>query len=243
MKLNKNSFIKSIVGKSHIGFPIFVVLFFISLNASAQRYEIGLGIGGMSYTGDLTRDYKITDNRLGGVAFFRQNINNALSVRYSLTVGKIQASDKNPIDVFEENRQTAFNILAVEPSAIFEYNFIDYRHKNSSVKFSPYFFAGVGVLAFFGQEASPQEYSTIQPIIPFGAGIKYDINRQWGFNFEFGARKTFFDYLDNVSIGDTSGKDYQYGNRFDNDMYYFAGISITYRFYSILCPYDFYGDF
>ncbi len=241
--MNKKSFVKELIGKSKIGFPIFMVLFFISLNVSAQRHEVGLGIGGLTYTGDLTRDYRITDNRLGGVVFFRQNVNSTLSFRYGLTVGKIQASDQKPIDVFSVNRQTTFNILAVEPTAIFEYNFIDYRHKNSTVKFSPYFFAGVGVLAFFGQEPSPQDYSTIQPVIPFGAGIKYDFNRQWGLNFEFGARKTFFDYLDNTSVGDVTGKDYQYGNRFDNDMYYFAGISISYRFYSIICPYDFYGDF
>jgi hypothetical protein len=45
----------------------------------------------------------------------------------------------------------------------------------------------------------PEPYSRFQFAIPFGAGIKYRLDRQWDFGFEIGWRKTFTDYLDDVS--------------------------------------------
>jgi hypothetical protein len=45
----------------------------------------------------------------------------------------------------------------------------------------------------------PKPYSRYQLAIPFGAGIKYRLDRQWDFGFEIGWRKTLTDYLDDVS--------------------------------------------
>jgi hypothetical protein len=72
--------------------------------------------------------------------------------------------------------------------------------------------------------------------IPFGGGIKYVLNPKYYLSLEFGVRKTFFDYLDNISDGDPSFKNYQYGNKFDYDSYYFLGVTLTRTFYDIPCP-------
>jgi hypothetical protein len=45
----------------------------------------------------------------------------------------------------------------------------------------------------------PKPYSRYQVAIPFGLGFKYRLDRQWDFGFEIGWRKTFTDYLDDVS--------------------------------------------
>jgi hypothetical protein len=45
----------------------------------------------------------------------------------------------------------------------------------------------------------PKPYSRFQLAIPFGAGFKYRLDRQWDFGFEIGWRKTLTDYLDDVS--------------------------------------------
>lgn len=42
-------------------------------------------------------------------------------------------------------------------------------------------------------------YSTIQIAIPFGIGVRYKLDQFWDISFEFGARYTFTDYLDDVS--------------------------------------------
>src|SRR6185295_10199877 len=43
------------------------------------------------------------------------------------------------------------------------------------------------------------KYSLIQPCIPLGVGFKYTIDRKWGLGLELGLRKTFTDYIDDVS--------------------------------------------
>lgn len=94
--------------------------------------------------------------------------------------------------------------------------------------FSPYAFAGVAVFAHNpkaeyrgefvalqplgteGQNLSKDEtndpqalyddpYSRVQIAIPFGLGVKYKLDKNWDLGFEIGWRKTFTDYLDDVS--------------------------------------------
>ena len=227
------------LGKRRKGFPVFIILVLFGVTGYAQKSEVGAGIGGLAYTGDLIRNYQITENSLGGLIYYRKNLSDAISLRYTVTLGKLQGSDENPFDAFAAERNASFDIFIIEPTVTAEYNFLDYKEKHSVVNFSPYFFAGFGFFTFFGQEESPFEYSTFQPVIPFGVGIKYKINRNWNLNFEFGARKTFFDYLDNISEAIPNTKNYQYGNPNDNDTYYFVGVSISYAFYPIICPYDY----
>ena len=227
------------LGKLRMGFPVFIILLLVGATGYAQKSEVGAGLGGLSYTGDLIRNYQITENSLGGLIYYRNNLSDAISLRYTATLGKLQGSDENPFDAFAAARDASFDIFIIEPTVTLEYNFLDYKDPHSAINFSPYFFAGAGFFTFFGQDESPFEYSTFQPVIPFGVGIKYKINRNWNLNFEFGARKTFFDYLDNISEAIPNTKNYQYGNPHDKDTYYFVGVSVSYAFYPIICPYDY----
>lgn len=45
----------------------------------------------------------------------------------------------------------------------------------------------------------PKPYKRIQVAIPVGLGIKYRLDRHWDFGIEVGWRKTFTDYLDDIS--------------------------------------------
>ncbi|MFC6996824.1 DUF6089 family protein [Rufibacter roseus] len=49
------------------------------------------------------------------------------------------------------------------------------------------------------REGYPDPYSRVQFVIPFGLGVKYRIDRRWDIGFEVTWRKTFTDYLDDVS--------------------------------------------
>lgn len=50
-----------------------------------------------------------------------------------------------------------------------------------------------------GLVGSREKYSRLQLAIPFGIGFKYGINRELSIGIELGARKTFTDYIDDVS--------------------------------------------
>ncbi len=227
------------LGKS-IGFPfLFILVSYFPLKG--QGLEIGGGIGGVAYTGDLVRGYQFGQQGPGIQGFIRYNLSNVVSVRGTGLIGRLKGDDRvNTIDPFTQLRGSSFQRFVIEASATIEYNFLDYKERNSLIPWSPYFFAGVG-LAAFSAKSSTNDYSRIQPVVPFGLGIKYKLTKQWNLEFEFGARKTFFDYIDEVSDTPTPNKlNPNYGNELDNDWYYFAGFSISYTFYSVPCPFKAY---
>ena len=98
-----------------------------------------------------------------------------------------------------------------------------------------------------------KEYSLIQFAIPIGGGIKIAINKSFNIILEYGARKTFTDYLDDVSTTFVGGNGDPYpkemsqdaiemsdptgthmfgeerGNPNKKDWYSFAGITLSFK--------------
>jgi hypothetical protein len=140
------------------------------------------------------------------------------------------------VDAFANKRASSFDIFLMEASVAFEYHFLDWRDSKRKLRFTPYLFGGFSLFGISGNKTKPAPYSNMQTAIPFGGGIKYVVNPKYYLALELGIRKTFFDYLDNVSDGNVSFKNYQYGDAFDNDTFYFLGVSITRTFYDIPCP-------
>jgi hypothetical protein len=214
---------------------VFTFFFLISAGLIAQRSEVGFGLGTFNYTGDLVRNYNFKYSKPAATVFYRSNLSKVVSFRAAFTAGKIGASEK-PIDAFAVNRNASFNLFLLEASTVMEYHFLNWRETKRFVRFTPYLFAGLGLFGISGNAQKNAEYSNVQGSIPFGAGVKYIYNPKWYLSLEFGIRKTFFDYLDNISAGDPRDKNYQYGNPNDNDNYYFLGITLTRTFYTIPCP-------
>lgn len=217
--------------------PLFILasLLFLSTHLFGQRSEVGFGVGTFNYTGDLVRTYDFKYSKPAATVFYRSNLSKVVSFRAGVTAGKIGASEK-PIDPFAVNRNASFDVFLFEASTVMEYHFLNWRETKRFVRFTPYLFAGLGIFGLSGNGEKPEEYSNVQGAIPFGGGVKYIYNPKWYISLEFGIRKTFFDYLDNISKGDPRDKNYQYGNPNDNDNYYFLGITLTRTFYSIPCP-------
>jgi hypothetical protein len=153
-----------------------------------------------------------------------------------MTGGFLGASDRKPIDAFAERRDASFDVFLLEVSTVMEYHFLNWRDEKFLHRFSPYMFGGLALFGISGNEDKPAEYSNVQAAVPLGVGVKYILNPKWYLALEFGLRKTFYDYLDNLSDEDTGVKNYQYANPFDKDNYFFLGITLTRTFYDIPCP-------
>jgi hypothetical protein len=202
-----------------------------------QKSEIGGGIGTLNYSGDLVRVWNPSFAQPALTAFYRHNISSVVSFRAGLTGGKLKADDRaHPIDAFASQRGYSFNITVVEASTVFEYHFLDWRDSKRHLRFTPYLMSGLVMFGISGFPEKNAEFSNVQLGIPIGGGVKYVLNPNWYLSFEVAARRLFFDYLDNISDNDPSLKNYQYGNRFDNDSYFFMGFTITRTFYDIPCP-------
>lgn len=218
------------------GLLIVVTFVFINEALYAQRSELGFGIGTFNYTGDLVRTYDISYSQPAGTIFFRSNLSKVVSFRASITAGKLAASEK-PIDPFATQRDASFDIFLFEGALAMEYHFLNWRDDKRPMRYTPYLFAGLGLFGISGYDSKPEEYSNIQGAVPFGVGFKYIMNPKWYAALEVGMRKTFFDYLDNISdSNDQTQKNYQYGNPNDYDNYFFVGITFTRTFYDIPCP-------
>lgn len=202
-----------------------------------QRSEVGGGIGTFNYTGDLVRTYNIRYSRPGATVFYRHNFSHVVSVRTGLTFGRVAASDlKDPIDLAAKERGASFDIGLLELAPIFEYHFIDWKDAKRRIRYTPYLFAGAGLFVFSGNKEKPEAYSNVQASIPLGGGFKYILNPHWYLGLEIGIRKTFFDYLDNVSDRARPQKrPLESGNPYDKDNYFFIGFSLTRTFYDIPC--------
>lgn len=220
-----------------ISFALFFI-FLPSIPAHAQYAEIGFSLGGTHYTGDLVRSFRPSTVRPGASVFYRQNFSEAVSGKISLSGDFLHGDDANPIDAFAEMRAASFSNFLLQADASIEYHFLDYKSEAALVNFSPYLSLGIGLFFFTGADNPYNSYSKIQPVLPIGLGFKYLISPRVTLGIEYNARKTFFDYLDNISSADVRLKNYAYGDWYDNDWHYYLGFSFSYAFYDIPCPYN-----
>lgn len=207
----------------------------VCTHVNAQKLEIGAGGGIALYKGDLSPALDPRFARPAANIFLRHTPKRAVTLKYSFMLGKIHADDSRVTDQFANRRNRFFNARLTELSATAEYNFLDYRSEQSRKPWTPYLFGGIAVFKFDPVENYRPDYQLTQLALPFGIGIKYVLTGQWNLGLEFGARKTFTDYLDGVGPLDTTNK-FANGNPYNNDLYTYTSLSISYTFYSVKCP-------
>lgn len=254
----------------------------IVLTSSAQRKkrsaEVGVFLGGSYYIGEINPTAHLNQfTKPAGGFVFRYNMNPRLSARLNFLAGRIEGHDSFSSSEAALQRNLNFKSPINELSLQLEFNFFDYAIGNEKRKFSPYLFLGIAGFKFnpqgqlangawvalqpLGTEgqgldggASKKKYKLIQLSIPFGVGAKVNLSKNIGISFEWGMRKTFTDYLDDVSkkyydptvlaatrggtaavLSDPSiGTDPGYsntgrqrGNPTNKDWYSFVGIALT----------------
>lgn len=193
----------------------------------------------MHYKGDLAPSLTPKFARPGVHLLVRHNPNTTVSFKYSFTGGRIFADDSQMDDKFANTRNRLFNTSISELAAQMEYNFFDYRSEKTRRAWSPYLFGGVAVYKFNPLENDKPTYKTFSASLPFGAGVKFVIIGQWNLGLEFGARKTFTDYLDDLGGPLNTSAKFQNGIPDNRDLYTYTSLSVSYTFYKIRCP-DFY---
>ena len=231
-----------------IGLPVGSVFFAASAVAQSRTTsEVGVGIGGLLYKGELAPNYQFRNNRPALTGFYRRDISAPITLRAGIMGGMLRADDRNVKGVngnvapLANYRDAHLKGSLLELSGALEYNFFDYHDRHDKVHFTPYVF--VGLAGFY---ASVQTASSARPslnksgniislAIPAGVGFKYAVSEHWNIGLEAGARKTFTDNLDHID-GQTSAQKDLLGNSHDQDWYFYNGLSVSYTFYKIRCP-------
>jgi hypothetical protein len=186
---------------------------------------MGFFIGNTYYIGDLKPYSHLSqqDFVFGGI--YRNNLSsNRVAFRLNFLYGKVKGNDfKSGIEQ-QVKRNLSFKSSIIEIGPVVEVNFFPYiqgQHETNKEGFgTPYFFAGITYmrmnpkaeyegewvelqpLSTEGQGTSQNDkkpYSLSQISIPFGIGAKVNISPRIAISLEYGLRKTFTDYLDDVS--------------------------------------------
>lgn len=260
---------------------LLLFLSFVALGADAQPFkpysELG-PMGGVSYyMGELNPGRQFFMPRGGGGLVFRHSHSPRWTWRMHALYMGVQADDALSDVPAQIQRNLSFRSVVLEFSPMLEFNFFPYEVGNPETPATPFIFGGFALFRFNpqaelngewiplqplgteGQGASAypgkKPYSLINATFPFGFGFKFHAFGRLGVSLEWGLRRTFTDYLDDVSTtyadrdilfathgvqsalladrslvnpGDiNTGR--QRGNPSNNDWYGFAGLTLSYK--------------
>lgn len=246
---------------------------FLSTPIFAQNLWVDLYGGAMNYQGELQQKrYDFKQAHLSGGVGATYDLSDHFSARMHLLFGKISGNDKygkNP------DRNLNFTTSVFEAQIGLQY----YFYPLNSRSLNPYVFGGVAMFHFNpytydtslvkyylkplstegeGVIGGRNPYNLTQASIPFGGGVKLSLSDDINVGLELGLRKTFTDYLDDVSTSYVDqatllaakgpkavelayrggelkdGNPYpaagrERGNPKSKDWYYFTGLTISFR--------------
>lgn len=202
-----------------------VIFIFISTTESNAQYkpnqEFGILGGTGYYIGDMNSTH-FNNLRVAGGITYRKNFDRRFTFKSSALYTNVYANDENSKEVIKVNRNLKFKSDIIELSGQIEFNFLPYETGNSLYNWTPFIFTGVSIFNYNpqaegsdGQWYNLQElgtegqgttsfpnrkkYSLTQLSVPFGGGVKIGVSDNFNIIVEYGLRKTFTDYIDDVS--------------------------------------------
>jgi hypothetical protein len=197
---------------------IFLVGILFPLLTHAQ-WNVNLYGGFSNYIGDLQSSKYTTSQSNGSFgAGVQYDLSGHLSLLSNLTYGRISAADGYSKLADLRARNLNFESVIGEWNLLLEYNLLDLRVH----RLTPYVFGGIALFHFnpyaydtlgkkvylrplstegegLSEYPNRKPYALTQFSIPFGGGIKFRVSDRVVVAYDIGFRKTFTDYLDDVS--------------------------------------------
>lgn len=253
-----------------------VLFIFISTTESNSQYkpnqEFGILGGTGYYIGDMNSTH-FNNLRVAGGITYRKNFDRRFTFKSSALYTNVYANDEKSNEAIKENRNLKFKSDIIELSGQIEFNFLAYETGNSLYNWTPFIFTGVSIFNYnpqaegsdgqwydlqeLGTEGqgttsfpNRKKYSLTQLSVPFGGGVKIGVSDNFNIIVEYGLRKTFTDYIDDVSttyvgipseftniaieLADQSIDGPQLagiarGDETNKDWYSFSGITLSFR--------------
>jgi hypothetical protein len=210
-------------------YKIVLFFFFLSLpfkifaSFTIRPYsEIGVFGGTSYYLGELNHVHfspKVMQGA-GGI-FYRYNLNGHYALRTFINYTEVKGYDAYSENVFEKNRNLSFKSIILEVGTTLEFNFYEFAlYRDAKRVITPFIFGGINYFYFNPQGNLNGAWVDLQPLgtegqgssgfpdrkkyfqhqiaIPMGIGVKVKLHR-FAISAEWGIRKTFTDYIDDVS--------------------------------------------
>ena len=262
---------------------LIIISLVFNFASTAQQFkpntEVGLILGTSYYLGDLNTTHFNQSSATAGLVI-RKNIDKRFVYKAEVMYLNLKSDERQSSDTIALDRGLHFRSPIYELSGQIEFNFLPYQSGNPLYTWTPFVYTGISIFSFnpqaeningewvdlqeLGTEGqgtttefdgnTRSKYSLIQFAIPIGGGLKIAVNENFNIVLEYGVRKTFTDYLDDVSttyagpningswpvemsdlaqqMSDPNGthvKDEQRGNPDKKDWYSFAGITLSFK--------------
>jgi hypothetical protein len=204
---------------------LIVCLFTLSMQ-SQWVWDYGVAIGATNYLGDIggkdksrqnfISDVQLAKTRYNVGGFVRYKWRPKLSLKLALDYIRIEGDDKLTANLGRKYRNFNFRNNLFDFGLTGEFFFYEnndlgntYKYKNG---FRAYVFGGAGiflsnpktlyqgeVVALRPYETEGVRYKQINFNIPMGVGFYFTVNKMHRIGFELNYRKTFTDYIDDIS--------------------------------------------
>ncbi|MCH2224379.1 MAG: DUF6089 family protein [Crocinitomicaceae bacterium] len=249
---------------------LFSTLAYGQRQTNKSRSELGFIAGGSYYLGDLNQFAQFRNTHLSGGLIYRYNIHSRTAFRTTFSYGKVSADDADSKIELNKSRGLSFESSIWELAAGVEFNYFPFQIGHRRYKGTGYLFAELAMFRMnpkteyngdltelqpLGTEgqgtslSSKARYGRFQMSMPLGVGARVSLGKMASLGVEFGIRKTFTDYLDDVGsnyyvdydallaesgpiaaeLSNRSGsRTGRRGNAAGKDWYVMTGVSLTF---------------
>jgi hypothetical protein len=182
---------------------------------------IGVSYGFTNYLGDLDDNFTFRFTEYGIGVHMQRSIVDQVQIRGTYFHGYMEAADKEAVNTKNYKRNLSFRSNMDELSLQVIYRVVPAKKGfQLRSRLAPYAFGGIALFHFNPQAELDGKWYDLQPLgtegqtlegtypdpyklwqlsIPFGGGIYIKLSYSIDVAFEVGLRKTFTDYLDDVS--------------------------------------------
>lgn len=205
---------------------LFICVLCLSVSSQAQRtnLEVGLLVGASTLGGDLVASNfgSVSDANLAYGVMLRKYAHPNVAVRVNALSTRLTSSDLGQVE--DAGRAFSSETGLTELSIVVEYDILGHRRNWQATAggLSPFVFLGAGTALTdpkptFGYEGpevtidKEAQYSKARFVLPFGAGLRYNVSDKMALAFELSVRPTFSDYLDGISESRNPDKNDWYG--------------------------------
>jgi hypothetical protein len=195
---------------------LLAIILFLPCTVFSQNFHFSGRLGVAGYNGDLkAHSITLSQTHILGSIGMQYDLSEHIAARSYLTFTGLRGDDKKgTVSMQERNLNFKTKLFEWEVSA--QYNIFSLNDK----WWTPYVFAGIGIYHYNpytkdtagnqvflkplstegeGFIAGVNDYKLTGVSIPIGVGFSYALNEDMRLGLEFGYRKTFTDYLDDVS--------------------------------------------
>jgi len=190
------------------------------------RFEVGGGLGMTGYLGDANTANLWAHPGWDITALMRYLPNPRFAFKTNLYVGSVSGNSADMENVFPDMATYKFSTTFYEVGELVEFNFFKYgmgEQYRKLKRWSPYITAGLSLLIW-----SNDGHANATLAIPFGAGVKFKLNRRLNLGMEFLMKKTLSDKVDGPMLSDPYGIEHSFMK--NTDWISTLSFTITYEF-------------